>query len=268
MKYFVDPDTHWDIEGYWKQFGLLEPRLPGRTFAILSRMTFHDGDVLSVRLENLRRQFQPCRRKDPTEVTIHVRHRDDGRVYALRYQGVTATEFTFDWRTESYIGLDDLEHFWTEDHGGIHDWRYDELTPHSEEYLSHEVTFGSGARLHLVFRRITCTRVGQPRQPRVVCLCGSTRFREAFAEANRRETLAGKIVLSIASYTQSDDELFAGLSPVERGATERKLADLHRHKIDLADEVLVLNVGGYIGEATRSEVEYAHSHGKTVRFWE
>jgi hypothetical protein len=46
MRYFVDPDTHWDADGYWEQFRLLEARLPARTFAIFSRFSFHDADVL------------------------------------------------------------------------------------------------------------------------------------------------------------------------------------------------------------------------------
>lgn len=96
--------------------------------------------------------------------------------------------------------------------------------------------------------------------PRIVCLCGSTRFMEAYQEANLRETLAGKIVLSVGCNTKDDRML--GLSP----EVKLSLDDLHKRKIDLADEVLVLNVGGYIGESTRGEIEYANRWGKVVRY--
>ena len=107
----------------------------------------------------------------------------------------------------------------------------------------------------------------KPKPPRIVCLCGSTRFYRAFQEANYRETMAGKVVLSVGFYPHSPEEAHGE----DRGCTpEQKVAldKLHKHKIDLADEVLVLNVGGYIGSSTRSEVDYAIAHGKPVRWLE
>jgi hypothetical protein len=102
--------------------------------------------------------------------------------------------------------------------------------------------------------------------PVVVCLCGSTRFSEAFHEANLRETLAGHIVLSIGIDTKSDaDLLLAGeITPEDK----QRLDELHLRKIDLADEVLILNVGGYIGESTARELAYARTQGKAIRFLE
>ena len=111
----------------------------------------------------------------------------------------------------------------------------------------------------------SCSRCGTeeaPPRPRVVCLCGSTRFSEAFRHANLTETLAGRIVLTIGCDLRSDDAL--GLGP----ETKARLDDLHKRKIDLADEILVLNVGGYVGESTRSEIEYAVAHGRAVRWLE
>lgn len=99
----------------------------------------------------------------------------------------------------------------------------------------------------------------------VVCLCGSTRFMDAFQKAKYDETLAGRIVLSIGCDTKSDGELFKG---PEGDAIKIKLDELHKRKIDLADEVLILNVGGYIGSSTRSELEYAQKYGKKIRFLE
>ena len=89
-------------------------------------------------------------------------------------------------------------------------------------------------------------------RPRVVCLCGSTRFLDAFDAASIQQTLAGNIVLSIATTRMSDGDLFAGRSADERERLLEELATLHRAKIDLADEILVLNVNGYIGSSTRA----------------
>jgi hypothetical protein len=98
--------------------------------------------------------------------------------------------------------------------------------------------------------------------PTVVCLCGSTRFMDAFRQANLRETLAGRIVLSVGCDTKSDEMLSI--------TAEQKVAldALHKRKIDLADEILVVSdETGYFGASTRSEIEYAKMTGKEVR-WE
>lgn len=99
--------------------------------------------------------------------------------------------------------------------------------------------------------------------PTIVCLCGSTRFMEAFFDAGWRETLNGKIVLSVGVCKHPDH----GAEALGGDIAER-LDELHKRKIDLADEVLVLNVGGYIGSSTRSEINYAIGHGKPVRYLE
>ena len=98
-------------------------------------------------------------------------------------------------------------------------------------------------------------------RPRIVCLCGSTRFKPAFVEANEKETLAGHIVLSVGAFGHADNRYF---SDNQKAA----LDTLHKRKIDLADEVLVINVGDYIGDSTRSEVAYAEQCGKPVRWLE
>lgn len=105
-----------------------------------------------------------------------------------------------------------------------------------------------------------------PMRPTIVCLCGSTRFSEAFQEANLRETLKGNIVLSVGCDMRSDNELWA--DPEERERIKARLDVLHLHKIDLASVIIILNVGGYIGSSTRRELEYALSHNKAVRFLE
>ncbi len=106
----------------------------------------------------------------------------------------------------------------------------------------------------------------QQEQPTIVCLCGSTRFSEAFREARIRETLARRIVLTIGCDFKSDEEL---IIMGEMAVAVKPLMDvLHLWKIDLADEVLILNCGGYIGESTRRELEYARMQGKTIRWLE
>lgn len=99
-------------------------------------------------------------------------------------------------------------------------------------------------------------------RPVIVCLCGSTRFYTAFQRANFERTLAGEIVLSVGCDTKSD----AGLKLTE--ADKVALDQLHLRKIDLADYVLVLNVGRYVGESTRREIAYAEGAGKPVIYLE
>jgi hypothetical protein len=100
-------------------------------------------------------------------------------------------------------------------------------------------------------------------RPRVVCLCGSTRYWEHFRDHGLRFTLEGKIVLSIG-ICAPDSMVLA--NPVTREGKEQKtrLDELHKRKIDLADEVFVLDVDGYIGSSTRGEIEYAMKTGKPV----
>ena len=112
--------------------------------------------------------------------------------------------------------------------------------------------------------------VGAGGVPRVVCLCGSTRFFHEFQVANFRETMAGKIVLSVGFYAGSPGEMKQEHGDGVGITAEEKvmLDELHKRKIDLADEVLVLNVGGYIGTSTRGEIDYAMTYGKPVRYLE
>lgn len=105
-------------------------------------------------------------------------------------------------------------------------------------------------------------RKNEQEKPTIVCLCGSTRFVQAWQDANLHETLAGRIVLSIGCNTRSDDDLArAGVE-----INKEMLDLLHLFKIEMADEVLILNVNGYIGESTRREIEYARRLGKRIRW--
>lgn len=99
-----------------------------------------------------------------------------------------------------------------------------------------------------------------PDRPEIVCLCGSTRFADEMLAANRDLTFAGAIVVAPGVFTHRE--------PGEKVTDERKatLDALHLRKIDLADRVLVINPGGYIGESTSREIAYARATGKPVSF--
>ena len=104
---------------------------------------------------------------------------------------------------------------------------------------------------------------------KVVTLCGSTRFKDEFMEAQKRLTLDGNIVISVGLFGHSgDDEVWDGMDEGTLSKTKEMLDDMHKRKIDMADEIYVINVGGYIGDSTRSEIEYAKATGKAVRFLE
>lgn len=101
-------------------------------------------------------------------------------------------------------------------------------------------------------------------RPKIVCICGSTRFAEEMNGAAERETLAGRIVVrpEVVAYSSGNDP------QIRQPEVKAMLDELHKRKIDLADEVLVVNVGGYVGESTRSEIAYAREHGKPIRWLE
>ena len=104
---------------------------------------------------------------------------------------------------------------------------------------------------------------------RGITLCGSTRFRDAFTEAQKRLTLEGNIVISVGLFGHGgDDEVWEGMPEDTLTATKAMLDDMHKRKIDMADGIYVINVGGYIGSSTRSEIEYARAHGKEIRYLE
>jgi hypothetical protein len=103
-------------------------------------------------------------------------------------------------------------------------------------------------------------------RPRIICLCGSTKFGKEFEYYNLKFTLDGFIVLSIGCNTKSDSELFATLSEDEKIQIKKNLDELHLRKIDLADEIFIINVNKYIGESTRKEIEYAKLLNKPIKY--
>lgn len=98
-------------------------------------------------------------------------------------------------------------------------------------------------------------------KPIIITLCGSTKFKKEFEEADRRESMKGKIVLSVGCFTHADS---LGITKEQK----KMFDELHFRKIDISSEILVINVGGYIGESTRNEIDYAYLKGKSVCYLE
>jgi hypothetical protein len=102
-----------------------------------------------------------------------------------------------------------------------------------------------------------------PDRPEIVCICGSTRFADEMRAANRELTFAGAIVVAPSDFQRAEDHEADVLLTNEQ---KTALGELHLRKIDLADRVLVVNPGGYIGESTSREIAYAHATGKPISF--
>jgi hypothetical protein len=97
---------------------------------------------------------------------------------------------------------------------------------------------------------------------KVVTLCGSTRFKDEFMETQKQLTLSGILVLSVGAFGHSGD------TEVWTEGMKEMLDDMHKRKIDMADEIFVINKNGYIGSSTKSEIQYAISTGKGVNYLE
>ena len=107
------------------------------------------------------------------------------------------------------------------------------------------------------------------RKYKVITLCGSTRFKDEFLAVQKKLTLEGNIVISVGLFGHSgDNEVWENMDEGTLTKTKEMLDDMHKAKIDMADEIFVINVGGYIGDSTRSEIDYAVKHGKKVRYLE
>ena len=88
-------------------------------------------------------------------------------------------------------------------------------------------------------------------------------------EIQKRLTLEGNIVISVGLFGHAgDQEVWDGMDEGTLSKTKEMLDDMHKRKIDMADEIYVINVGGYIGDSTRSEIQYAEEHGKTIRYYQ
>ncbi|KAA9007298.1 hypothetical protein F4V43_02085 [Paenibacillus spiritus] len=94
---------------------------------------------------------------------------------------------------------------------------------------------------------------------KVITLCGSTKYKEEFNVVNKNLTMLGNLVISVG--------VFGHAEGIELTSQEKEMLDnIHFRKIDLADEIFVINVDGYIGSSTKREIEYAKSKGKAVNY--
>ena len=97
---------------------------------------------------------------------------------------------------------------------------------------------------------------------KVITLCGSTKFKDDFIKEQKRLTLQGNIVISVGLFGHcGDDEEW-------QEGTKEMLDDMHKRKIDMADEIFVINKNRYIGESTKSEIEYAKKTNKRITYME
>ena len=94
----------------------------------------------------------------------------------------------------------------------------------------------------------------------IITLCGSTRFKDDFLRVQKELTLQGYIVISVGLFGHSGDE------DAWTEGTKEMLDDMHKRKIDLAQAIYVINKDGYIGDSTRSEIEYAKATGKAIYY--
>jgi hypothetical protein len=97
------------------------------------------------------------------------------------------------------------------------------------------------------------------RKPIIVCIVGSSKFRDYIRGLEQRETLKGKVTLQHGFYHHKD------MVPIS-DTQKRELDELMLRKVDLADEVLVCNLNGYIGDSTKKAIEYAKSQHKPIRY--
>ena len=103
-------------------------------------------------------------------------------------------------------------------------------------------------------------QIARTTKPKVITLCGSTKFKTEFEQKNKELTLAGNIVISVGLFGHSGDVITA--------YQKLMLDDLHKRKIDMADAIYVINKGGYIGSSTLGEIQYAKQAGKEILFME
>lgn len=93
----------------------------------------------------------------------------------------------------------------------------------------------------------------------IITLCGSTKYKDEYLMVNKWLTLQGNIVISVSMFGHVDKE------PLSQ--SEKLTLDvIHKSKIDIANEIFVININGYIGTSTKQEIEYADFKGKKIRF--
>ncbi len=96
---------------------------------------------------------------------------------------------------------------------------------------------------------------------KIITLCGSIKFKDEFVKVQEKLTLDGNIVLT--------PNFFYNIKKEDIDEKTKKMLDeMHKQKIDMSDEIYVINVGGYIGESTKNEIEYAKAKSKKIFYLE
>ncbi len=95
----------------------------------------------------------------------------------------------------------------------------------------------------------------------IITLCGSIKFKDEFIKVQEKFTLDGNIVLIPNFFNNIKKE------NIDK-KTKQMLDEMHKQKIDMCNEIYVINVGGYIGESTKTEIEYAKSKRKKISYLE
>lgn len=93
----------------------------------------------------------------------------------------------------------------------------------------------------------------------IITLCGSTKYKEEYLLVNKWLTLQGNIVISVSMFGQIDKEPLTENEKII-------LDEIHKKKIDIANEIFIIDVDKYIGNSTKSEVSYAELNQKNIRF--
>lgn len=106
----------------------------------------------------------------------------------------------------------------------------------------------------------TNMRIHEKNKYHIITLCGSIKFKSEFLKVQEELTLNGNIVFT--------PNFFNNMSNHIHLETKKMLDEMHRQKIDMSDEIYVINLGGYIGESTKAEIEYAKIRNKKISYLE
>lgn len=156
MKYLIDPDEHWDIEGYWASLESLKDRLSKRSYSFFKKHSFHDGLVVEFSIRNMSLKFKK-RQENPTVIVAKVIDYLDDYEYQIIWSGVSKVNFDFDINDKVVID-EDGKRYNEKDYTGLETWNIDELTILDDDFLSHEIELHSGAKIKIIFKSINFKR--------------------------------------------------------------------------------------------------------------
>lgn len=94
---------------------------------------------------------------------------------------------------------------------------------------------------------------------KIITICGSSKFKEEILRIDAKLSLEGNIVISLGCFGHADE---LNLTRKQEAILER----VHQEKMNMSDEIFVVNKDGYIGEHTERDIEYAKSRGLKIRY--